>query len=102
MPNGVITCRIGINQVREQVGMAVEDALGIVESEHHKGGGIGIGGGAVVGDDGGRKNAVLNGMARARVNRVGIALAVFHVEIAVVAAGGEGGSPPLSPQMGER
>ena len=61
--------------------------MGTLETHHHEGGGIGISTHAGAGQYGGRENVVLYGIARLRVDGMGIFALALVVEVAVVATG---------------
>lgn len=89
-PHVHLSVLIRVDEVGHKFGMTAEHFLGFLHTEHHERGGIGIGCGAVGGDDRRRQKAVLNRVAGMRINGVGQLPATVDIEVAIVAARGHG------------
>ncbi len=70
--------------------MLLHDLFGLFVAEDHEGGGVGVGGGAVGGDDRDTQQVGALGLTGARVEDVGVAHAALLEVVAVVAARGHG------------
>ena len=55
IPHGVLAFAVCIDEVCHEFRMSVQNLFRPVQTQHHEGCGIGVGGGAVVGDDGRRQ-----------------------------------------------
>ena len=67
--------------------MALQHLFRFVETHDHERGGIGIGHSTTLGNDRCREDAMLNGIARLGVNRVGKLLTALIIEVTIVATG---------------
>ena len=90
MPLGQSAVSIGIDEVGLHLRMTLQHLACTVEAQHHEGGSVGIGHGTAGRQNGGREQFVLNRIACARVDGVGIFASALVVEVAVIAAGGHG------------
>ena len=77
-----------IDEIGHQLRMTLEHLLRPIKAHDHKRGGIGIGHHTALGQDRGREDVMLYGIARMRINGMGITLVALIVEITVVATGG--------------
>ena len=64
--------------------MSVANGFGGVQPKDHERGGVGVCRGTILSYDGSRKDVVLDGIARARVDGMRVFLSVLIVEVAVV------------------
>ena len=89
-PHRKCTVPLRDDEPRLYFGMLFHDLRGPFVAEHHEGGGVGICGGAVGGENGDTQQVGAFGPAGARVEDVGVAHAVLLEVVAVVAARGHG------------
>jgi hypothetical protein len=81
----VIPVLIRIDEEIFQFGMFLLDFAGFLTAHSHKGGGVSIGGHAVGGNDGGAEDGLGGWITSTRIDGVGIFLAIFDVEVTVIA-----------------